>query len=374
MNNLPEEASYSLSSMHELHDITNDTSFAVEMFHSKEFIRIHNSNCSLMGIRDNTNDYYIDWLNTKATVQEKQLLSISLITGSSQQLDQLFESVSFKLYHDKSDVYWWIDTFIDHMNILSEYYTTNPERLIFDPFVDHMHSIINTYGNNISTDIIPNNKKIKKKTNRKAFLKGINLFKSLFGSDMINLFLDNKSFIISGKYYNYRFKKKSSLLTYTCITNGLNIQYDLEILDIKSGILLGNLCTIFKDTPIIDQMIGIILHIQNGQEKEILNNTNVFNKTENFGSSSHYLLKNQSTPPTPSILDLEQIANMNEENNKFKTFQIKHSKSIYTDIQNRIKSKLNNLDILKLAKNPPNTFDYILDLSSVTNHEILNLT
>lgn len=378
---MPSEAQYSLDSMHELMEITNDTACGVHLFHANHFVFTHGGTGTLDNLKNETNRYHLDWLNNKATSKEKKLMATALFTGSQNQLENIFENVSYGLYTGKDDPYWWVDTFIEHINILTPHFSLKPKMAIFQPFLDKLEEIdITDYFSDVGDDsshtkIPPSkvkaNKRRKLKDAKKALNKGINMFKNLFGSEMITTFINGNSFMIEGQYYNYRFKKNSSLLYYTENINSHNIQYDLEIMDKKTDLIYGKLCTVFQDTPIIDQIISVILHIQSGAELKILENTNVYNKTEHFYGKTHYLRppKGQRIQSanwgSPTEMMSEVIEDLDNRHSIFKEFKKRNSRQIYNDIQNRLKYNIEKNDVMKFLYSPPKSFDVIIDLASV---------
>lgn len=380
-HHMPAEVMYSLDSMHELMEITNDTACGVHLYHSTHFTLTHDSNGTLDNLKNETNQYHLDWLN-KATRKEKQLMSTALFTGSQNQLEGMFENVSYGLYTGKDDPYWWVDTFIEHVNILAPHFSLKPKMEIFKPFLDKLNEIdITDYFPDVGDDstshtktppaLIKKRKRQKLKEAKKALNKGITMFKNLFGSELITTFINGNSFVIEGQHYNYRFKKNSSLLYYTENINSQNIQYDLEIMDKKTDLIYGKLCTVFKDTPIIDQIISVILHIQGGAELKILENTNVYNKTEHFYANEHYLKPSKEQRivsanwGNPSEMMSEVVEELNAKHSIFKEFKKRNSRQIYNDIQNRIKYNIEKNDVMKFLYNPSKSFDEIIDLASV---------
>lgn len=143
----------------------------------------------------------------------------------------------------------------------------------------------------LSEEIIFNNteaREIKIKENlqekaRKAIKKGVKKFSNLFGRDDIKSFINGAGFIAEGKKYNWRFKQKESisLLTMTHSPMAGHIPYSLQLLT-KSGIVIADCCvTVSNKTPIIDQVITIMLYIQH-DEDALIKNCNLFN-VKNIG-------------------------------------------------------------------------------------------
>ena len=129
----------------------------------------------------------------------------------------------------------------------------------------------------------PDHRKIRFERNnaRKALWKSIRLFENLFGINKIQLFMNGAAFEIKGRKFNYRISKnRYGLLEHTQNPNTSHIPYKLEIL--KNNVVLAQGCTVFKKTPIVDQITALMLHITNGEEEHILKNCNLFNIQTEF--------------------------------------------------------------------------------------------
>ncbi len=117
---------------------------------------------------------------------------------------------------------------------------------------------------------------------RKALRKSISLFENLFGEEPIKLFLNGQAIDVEGELFNYKLcKKRNNLLSHTAYPSSGMIPYNLDIYDKNWNKLCGG-CTVFKDTPIVDQLIALIMHIKTGEELRILQNTNFFDRTVLF--------------------------------------------------------------------------------------------
>ena len=126
--------------------------------------------------------------------------------------------------------------------------------------------------------------KKKEKDARKALKKGVNLVRNMFGSEQINAFLSGNSFTVEGKRYNYIIKSKNNLIRHTKYPNSGHIPYHLEVVT-KEGLILGSGCTVFKNTPVIDQLIAFIMHIKNNEDY-VLQNMNITRRTSAFRNDS----------------------------------------------------------------------------------------
>jgi len=122
----------------------------------------------------------------------------------------------------------------------------------------------------------------KRDNTRKALWKSIRLYDSLFGMDDIKVFLDGGSFIIEGELFDYRISRKTStnLLDHTGNPGSMFIPYLLEWLNKDAEVLFQG-CTVFRNTPVIDQITALALHIKSDEEY-VLRNTNISMLTSEF--------------------------------------------------------------------------------------------
>lgn len=156
----------------------------------------------------------------------------------------------------------------------------------------------------------PNRKKLKLETNlaKKALWKSILLFKNLFGEEKIKLFLNGQAFEIEGYRFNYRISrnKYTGMLEHTKDPWSMCIPYVLEIFS-KSNVLLGRGCTVFKNTPVIDQITALLLHIQAGEEEHLLKNMNLNSLTDDFyrdAETIDYINSLKGTAYKPKLLGI----------------------------------------------------------------------
>jgi hypothetical protein len=107
---------------------------------------------------------------------------------------------------------------------------------------------------------------------RRALRRSIDLFRMLRPTDEVRAFLSGDPVIIHGQRYDYRVQKRDNLLYHTMHPHSPHIPYKLELLD-KNGRYLAQGCTVIRNTPVIDQLVALILHIEH-DESVVLNNTN----------------------------------------------------------------------------------------------------
>lgn len=122
-------------------------------------------------------------------------------------------------------------------------------------------------------------KRVDKKQGRKPFLRALDLYKKIFGQANVELFLGGKNIEIKGEIFDYVLSKNGTdLLSHSANPSTGHIPYNLEIFN-KEGVFLGKGCVVFAQTPVIDQIIAFTLHVQSGEEKNILNNCNLYQYT-----------------------------------------------------------------------------------------------
>lgn len=177
-----------------------------------------------------------------------------------------------------------------------------------------------------------NTKKIEKNNKKnifnakKALKKGVKKFSNLFGSSDIQSFISGDGFTVKGKIYNWNFKQRKnvSILSMTHSPISHHIPYVLTLMT-KDNLEISNCCVyVNNNTPIIDQIITIMLYIQHDEE-ELLENCNLFNGTEeifnikeNFNNKSSILYCQQNKNSINNhLIDSEYSIMFNNLNSKF---------------------------------------------------------
>lgn len=124
-------------------------------------------------------------------------------------------------------------------------------------------------------------RRAKKRTHqriRKAIRRAIGLFPMVNGGEqVISLFLSGQRADISGQVFNYHITKTQALTK--PMLSFHHIPYDLEISDKDSGLILANLCVVFDQQPVLDQIFSLMLHLTSSRETEeqVLATANFFN-------------------------------------------------------------------------------------------------
>ena len=134
------------------------------------------------------------------------------------------------------------------------------------------------YINTNIRNLVPEIKKSKTKgySILKKSLKGISRFIS--SKDLIKMFKDG--LIVIGKQYNFLIKVDiNNLLKYSDIQDNSSITYTLELLN-KDNEKICKICVVYKDCPILDEILTVYLSIKSGNESKIIEIGNHFSRTE----------------------------------------------------------------------------------------------
>lgn len=136
----------------------------------------------------------------------------------------------------------------------------------------------------------------KQKKTKKVIKKGIKKFSNLFENKNISSFISGDGFVVAGTNFNWCFKPlyKGSILTLTQSPLLGHIPYKLSI-QTKDNLVLCDCCVyVAENTPVIDQIITIMLYIKH-DEDELLNNINIFNKRPDYENNQHLFPKHFHT-------------------------------------------------------------------------------
>ena len=130
-----------------------------------------------------------------------------------------------------------------------------------------------------SAHVRNNSEKRELRRARHAAVRGIKLYERLFGNEGIRSFMAGGTMFIQGYLYNYHIRKTMNVVRHTMNPDGAHIPYCLDIVS-KNGEKLASGCVYFKETPVIDQIIAVCLHVrERDSELTMLKTTNLFNKT-----------------------------------------------------------------------------------------------
>ena len=105
---------------------------------------------------------------------------------------------------------------------------------------------------------------------RRALRRSIELFCRLRPEEEIRTFLSGKPLIVRGHRFDYRMQKRDDVLRHTINPFGAHIPYSLSVLDKASQRQLASGCVVIAGTPVIDQLLAVILHVQDPEEEMVV--------------------------------------------------------------------------------------------------------
>lgn len=112
---------------------------------------------------------------------------------------------------------------------------------------------------------------------RRALRRSIDLFRKIRPPAELDTFLRGEWLKVHGRFYDYRMRRKRdlTLVGHTIAPNGPHIPYTLEILDKETGRFLASGCVVYRDTPIVDQLLATLMHIGDRDgEYQLIRTTN----------------------------------------------------------------------------------------------------
>lgn len=117
----------------------------------------------------------------------------------------------------------------------------------------------------------------KVRRGRRALNKSIKLYRAFRGVAEIKAFAKGDTVTITGHLYNYEVvrRRQATLLEHTIRPPNGVIPYHLTMLA-KDGTRLANGCVYFEDTPILDQILALALHVQDREEELALHKVTVW--------------------------------------------------------------------------------------------------
>ena len=128
----------------------------------------------------------------------------------------------------------------------------------------------------------PTQARLNQRQGRKAARKGMRLYGQLFGEEGIRTFVRGDTLQIKGVQFDYRVRKTISIVDHSARPTSGHIPYQLDIYD-KSGAFLAGGCVYFQDTPVIDQIIGLSLHVRDREDELIfLQSTNMLRRGDAY--------------------------------------------------------------------------------------------
>jgi hypothetical protein len=99
------------------------------------------------------------------------------------------------------------------------------------------------------------------------------LYRALRGKQELDRFLAGETIFIVGVLFRYAITKSQDLLQHTLAPDQAHIPYKLELYEEERRLARG--CVVIRDTPVMDQIIAVIAHLNNvDDEARLLRVTN----------------------------------------------------------------------------------------------------
>lgn len=118
----------------------------------------------------------------------------------------------------------------------------------------------------------------------KILNKSLKSIRKFIPNNELNLLLKGGEFLIKCKRFNYgfRLRERKDLITYSKLMDHYSIKWDLNIYDKISDTKLTRACIVFRNCPILDNILSVYLMLKSGKEDEVLLNSGFFDKSELF--------------------------------------------------------------------------------------------
>jgi hypothetical protein len=168
---------------------------------------------------------------------------------------------------------------------------------------------------------------------RKAIKKGVKKFSNLFGKKNITSFVNGDGFTVQGEKYNWHFRQKRSVSLINMTHSPLkgHIPYELSLMN-KDNVVMADCCVfVAENTPIIDQIITIVLHIQN-DEDQLLAHCNLFNVRPTMDDGILYHNRPKESTSTSAQSTALAISEYTTESNRLNAFYKQHVKDCVADV------------------------------------------
>ena len=141
------------------------------------------------------------------------------------------------------------------------------------------------YINN-KTKNIENPRVVRKKQQgvRQSIKRAVKLLECFGLGDDVRMFMKGESIEISHPDSNLKFViTKNRDLIHSSQYNSYSSPFKTELYT-KDNIFISDLCLFSKDTPVLDHLLNLSLHVQTGDEDEILKKANYYNRTKEITS------------------------------------------------------------------------------------------
>lgn len=228
-------------------------------------------------------------------------LNLSFLLGSSQQFREIETTIATSLIEGKSD-----NDSLEQFGVFFDKCREGYDRCQTDMFTVPIRSLVDyeterRYRLQVQRDAARDRVRDEileselgypiRKDNRSLIKKGKSVVKKslrtlerLAGSETTRLFVRGEEIIVQGKEFSFRFQKNpefNTVLASATPEHRRHISFKLDLLT-ATGDYLATGCVYVPDTPVLDQVTGLMLHIRSGNEQEIVRVTNWFGCSEEF--------------------------------------------------------------------------------------------
>lgn len=119
---------------------------------------------------------------------------------------------------------------------------------------------------------------------RSAIKKALKLIDNIGFGDEIRIFIGGDEIVIDNPESIFKFvlKRGRHSIVERTVQPGYSTPYSLELLT-KDDVHVANLCVYLKDTPVLDQVLAVAMYIKTGNEEDVLEKANWFNRTNDDG-------------------------------------------------------------------------------------------
>ena len=124
----------------------------------------------------------------------------------------------------------------------------------------------------------------KKTPGIKRLNKSLKVISKFIPERDLGLFLRGGEFTLDADRYRWGFRLRSreSLVKYSDNINNFSIMWDLNIYDKPTDSKLARACIVFKDSPILDNVLSIWMLLKTGKEDYILANSGLFDRGDYY--------------------------------------------------------------------------------------------
>ena len=144
----------------------------------------------------------------------------------------------------------------------------------------------------------------REKLARRAMARSFDLLKSVAGEPRAKAWLDGEEVAVAGRKFDFRLRVSDvSRQSYGAV--------DVFVTD-KNSVELAKLCVYVPDTPALDQVAAMVLHVISGNEDEIIRKGNVIRSSEAARDNADFNALKQRSVVAPPAMEYAESARIRE--------------------------------------------------------------